>query len=109
MDELLPPLWTTTPWWMPLAAVAVGFFLAQGIEWLRRRRERRAHWAALGAEAAFCERRARTYRKDNVAAPLYRLPMIAYAENLPALLCDAGLTADDVDCASSGFTTRWRR
>jgi integrase len=56
----------TPLWWQPwipvvgaLAGAAVGFFLAQGTEWLRRRRQRRGHWAALRAEIDFCWRRER--------------------------------------------------
>lgn len=64
-------------------------------DWLRTRRRRRSHFAALRAEMDFCCELARTYLRDNIAAPLYRLPTIAYANSLPALLADAALEESD--------------
>ena len=43
----------------------------------------------------YCRSLAQTYVRDRVAAPLYRLPTIAYANSLPALLTDAALTESD--------------
>jgi hypothetical protein len=44
----------------PLVGVLVGFVLAQGVESLRGRHRRRAHWGALRAEIDFC----RAARRD---------------------------------------------
>jgi hypothetical protein len=44
----------------------------------------------------YCRDQARTYLRDEVSAPLYRLPTAAYANSLPALLESAALL-DDTD------------
>lgn len=96
------------PWWMPLVAslcgVSVGFLLSQGKDWLSRRRRRRAHWAALGAELELCRRNAETYVHDRVLAPLYRLPTIAYKHSLPALLGEGAIAADEVSAVMQYFS-----
>jgi hypothetical protein len=66
----------------------VGFVLGQGVTSLQRRRRLRAHWAALDAEITICGRQARAYLRDNVAAPLYRLPTMASAASFPRLLSE---------------------
>jgi hypothetical protein len=70
---------------------AVAFALVLLYDWLKSRRRRRAHFAALRAEIEHCRGLAQTYLTDGVAAPLYRLPTVAYAHSLPALLADGGL------------------
>ena len=57
----------------------------------------RGNWAALHVEVRECGRIASGYIKDNVAAPLYRLPTICYGNCLPSLLSDAGINEDDAD------------
>jgi hypothetical protein len=42
-----------------------------------------------------CADLAATYLKDNVQAPLYRLPLQAYSASLPALLSDGALSAEE--------------
>ena len=43
----------------------------------------------------FCHDLATAYLRDKVAAPLYRLPTVAYANSLPALLTDGALNEPD--------------
>jgi hypothetical protein len=97
-----------TPWWVPLVAallgVTVGFFLTQAKEILSRRQRRRTHWAALRAELEFCRRRAETYVRDRVAAPLYRLPTSAYSHSFPALLSDGAVTEVEADALMQFFS-----
>jgi hypothetical protein len=83
-----------------LAGAVVGAVLGSGItlliEWWKGRTRRKAHWAALAAEMDYCRDRAETYLHDKPAAPLYRLPTVAYAHSLPALLEEAALL-DETD------------
>lgn len=74
---------------------ALAFFLVMTYDWLRARRRRRAHFSALKAEIGYCHDLAKAYLKEGVAAPLYRLPTVAYANSLPALLADAALNHSD--------------
>ncbi|NMG42865.1 hypothetical protein GPA22_03825 [Aromatoleum toluvorans] len=69
----------------------LAFALIVLYDWLKSRRRRRAHFAALRAEIEHCRTLAQTYLTDGIPAPLYRLPTIAYAHSLPALLADGGL------------------
>ena len=89
------------PWWMPIAAslsgVALGFVLANVRDWWSRRRRRKAHWSALGAELEFCRHHAEVYSRDYIAAPLYRLPTVAYRHSLPALLAEGAVNEGDLD------------
>ncbi len=77
-----------------VGAVIVGVLLAFFLEWLVARRRRRGHFLALRAEMEYCHNLAKTYIDDMVAAPLYRLPTIAYANSFPALLAVAALKND---------------
>jgi hypothetical protein len=83
-----------------LAGAVVGAVLGSGItlltEWWKGRTRRQAHWAALGAEMDYCRDRAETYLGDKPAAPLYRLPTVASAHSLPALL-EAAALLDETD------------
>lgn len=91
-----PPV-ATEAWYQTTEVIAafvgaaVAFALVLLYDWLKSRRRRRAHFAALRAEIEHCRRLAQTYLTDGVAAPLYRLPTVAYAHSLPALLADGGL------------------
>lgn len=74
-----------------VTGAVVAFLLLVAYDWLRARRRRRAHFAALEAEMDYCRDLAQTYLRDGVKAPLYRLPIVAYANSLPALLSEAAL------------------
>jgi hypothetical protein len=75
--------------------VVLGFSLSEGKEWLLRRRRRKANWGALKAEVKICADLAERFLKDNVAAPLYRLPRASCDHALPPLLADA--SADETE------------
>lgn len=66
----------------------LGFVLGEVKEWLARRRRRKAHWRALGAEAELCREMAEEFLRANVMAPLYRLPTLSYSHSFPVLLAD---------------------
>jgi hypothetical protein len=75
-----------------ITGAAVAFFVVVAYDLLRSRRRRRAHFAALRAELEYCRTLADTYLRDQIAAPLYRLPTHAYSASFPALLADAALS-----------------
>jgi len=77
--------------------ICFGFALSN---WGIRRREDqslRSHIDVLGAEIRYCGFLAATYLHENVRAPLYRLPVEAYREALPALLRGGVLRGDDAN------------
>jgi hypothetical protein len=78
-----------------VVGVVVSFSLTFFTEWWKGRARRRAHWAALGAEMNYGRDLATTYLSDKPAAPLYRLPIVAYAHSLPALLTAAAIDEPD--------------
>ena len=86
-----------------VTGAVVAFFLVVSYDWLRARRRRRAHFAALRAEMDYCRGLAEIYLRDRVAAPLYRLPTVAYASSLPALLSEAALSEPDARSLLSFF------
>ncbi len=88
-------VWTSREVQAVLFGVALAFFLSLFTEWQRSRARRRCHWAALSAEMEYCRSLADTYLRTNIAAPLYRLPTVAYANSLPALLSEAALSESD--------------
>ena len=87
------------PWWAPLLSgligVLVGFGLNELRERSRRKRERHGHFEALAAELQICAEMARGYINGGVKAPAYRMPMIAYARSIPALLADGVLRFEE--------------
>lgn len=76
--------------------LVLGFLLGLVPTWWASKRKTRTHWAALRAEIEFCSGRATIYMKDEVQAPLYRLPMKAYTASLPVLLGEGEVTESDV-------------
>jgi hypothetical protein len=66
----------------------LGFLLSELKDWRARVRRRKAHWSALGAEIELCREIAESYLRDNVQAPLYRLPTLSYLNSFPVLLAD---------------------
>jgi hypothetical protein len=79
-----------------LVGVVVGSGITLLVDWRKSRARQQAHWAALGAEMDYCRDRAEIYLRENVASPLYRLPTVAYAHSLPALL-EAAALLDETD------------
>lgn len=78
-----------------VTGASLAFVLVVLYDWLRARRKRRAYFAALRAEMNLCSDLAQTYVGDRIAAPLYRLPTVAYSNSLPALLSEAALGERD--------------
>ena len=77
--------------------VALGFGLGFVPPWLDRQRRMKLHWQALRAENLIALERVTELLNENVAAPLYRLPMRAFDAALKALLADgANITPDKI-------------
>jgi hypothetical protein len=75
--------------------VVLGWVLALGPDWYRRKRMRKAHWEMLGAEISICTKRAKWYINRTVIAPLYRLPTSAFSVSFPVLVSEADVTGDE--------------
>lgn len=86
-----------------VTGTVVAFFLVVLYDWFRARRRRRSHFAALRAEMDYCNHLAQTYLRDRIAAPLYRLPIVAYSNSLPALLSEASLNESETHLLLSFF------
>lgn len=75
--------------------VVLGFCLGLIPPWLNRQRRMKLHWQALRAENLIAIERVTEFLNENIAAPLYRLPLRAYDAALKALLHEAAnLTPD---------------
>jgi hypothetical protein len=83
--------------------VLVGFILAWVPQWADRRRRILAHWAALRAEVLLCAECTNALLQDHVAAPLYRLPTLAYEKAFPLLLVEGELSELQVLALSRFF------
>jgi hypothetical protein len=77
--------------------VILGFWLGQRSAAKRSDESMRAHIDALGMEIRYCGKLAAEYAKDNVIAPLYRLPDTFYKLAVPELLREGLLTGNDTD------------
>jgi hypothetical protein len=77
--------------------VALGFGLGFIPPLLDRQRRMKLHWQALRAENLLVSERVSNLLNDNVAAPLYRLPLRAFDAALSSLLADgAHITPDKI-------------
>lgn len=76
--------------------VVLGFLLGLVPQWAIRSRRLATHWAALFAELEQCEPKLKNLLKDNVQAPLYRMPVMAYEASYLTLLSDGDVSANDV-------------
>jgi len=74
-----------------LIGVGLGLWSTHWREKRQRRRSHRSYWSALSAEIDLCEELAKAYVRDEVAAPLYRLPTLAYDNGFPKLLGDGAV------------------
>lgn len=94
-----------------LLGVIIGFVLGLLPPWLTSKRRAKTHFAALNSEVEMCRSFACHYLTDGVEAPLYRLPLDAYAASLPALLSDAALSKDEVTAITQfyGLVTELNR
>lgn len=75
-----------------LAGVIIGAVITQGSTAWQKRKRHFAYWSALRAEVDICRNHASNYKKDQKAAPLYRLPVTAYKKGFPALLGDGAVS-----------------
>jgi len=87
-----------------LILVVLGFVLAWVPQWFDRRRRIVAHWGALRAEALLCAEAAHSLLTDDVLAPLYRLPTIAFEKSFPLLLVEGELSEQEVLSISRFFS-----
>ena len=87
-----------------VTGAVVAFVLVVTYDHLRSRRRRRAHFAALRAELEYCRSLADTYLRDQIAAPLYRLPTQAYSASMPALLAEAALSESETSSLLQFFS-----
>jgi hypothetical protein len=79
-----------------LILVLLGVVLGWAPQWFDRHRKLKTHWQALRAEATRCVELAKTYRTDNVMAPLYRMPTMAFEKSFPVLLVDGDVTEEEL-------------
>lgn len=97
------PEWFSTQLIAAVVGVALGFLLSEAKDWALRRRRRRAHWAALRAELDLCKEAAEMYLGDKVAAPTYRLPVVAYENALPSLLSEGVVSKEQAVALTKFF------
>ena len=81
--------------WFGLGGVIIGAVITQGIAWFQRRKRHRAYWSAMSAEIDLCNGLSKAYVRDEVQAPLYRLPTIAYDKGFEALLADGVVSEEE--------------
>ena len=75
-----------------LLGVVLGFFLAFFPPWYDRKRQLKGHFCALRAELELCEEKAKIFLEDEIASPLYRMPLRVYEVAVPILLTENALT-----------------
>jgi hypothetical protein len=90
--SILGPVVSSIP---TLAGVVVGAWIGYWKESWQRRKRQVSYWAAISAEVDLCAGLARAYVRDNVMAPLYRLPTLAYDKGFPALLGDGAVSEEE--------------
>ncbi|MFH0344169.1 MAG: hypothetical protein ACHBNF_19070 [Chromatiales bacterium] len=79
-----------------LVLLVVGFALGHVPGWLDRKRKLRTHWRAIDAEMVLLKEKSETLLKDEVRAPLYRLPVVAYETSFPILLAEGAVTEEEI-------------
>lgn len=96
--------WLSTEVKAAFVGTACAFIFSGVKDWRARCQKRKSHWCALRAEIEVCRDKAETYLRDNIIAPLYRLPTIAYSQSFPALLSDAAVAEGEVKSLIEFFT-----
>ena len=72
--------------------VSLGVFLAYVIEWVRSQNRRKVLWSALATEVHLCKKTAEQYCPDDAkAAPLYRMPLIAFKNGFGELVSSGAM------------------
>lgn len=84
-----------------LAGTVVGFVLNEIARKIERSRSEAKHWAALRAEVERCASTAEGFVRDDVMAPLWRLPMQAYL----AAVADGGMSTVDASALADFYST----
>ena len=80
--------------------ILFGFLLGRAPTWLDRKRRLKTHWSAIRSEVEQCKSKAGTLLKDNIRAPLYRLPLLSYQVSFPILLAEG--TLDESEASEIG-------
>jgi hypothetical protein len=77
-------------------SVVVGFILGHVPRWLDRHRRIKTHWHSLRAEALLCKKAAEAFLAAKIAAPLYRLPVVAFERAFPILITDGSVSEQEL-------------
>lgn len=86
-----------------LGGVILGAIIANGVEWLQKRKRHVAYWSAMSAEIDLCCEQAGVYLNDQVIAPLNRLPIVAYTNAFPGLLGDGAVSGGEAKAVLSFY------
>ena len=76
--------------------LVAGFILAHIPSMFDRKRKLKTHWHAIRAELLLSKAKAESLIDAGIAAPLYRLPVVAYNTSFPILLAEGAVNEDDV-------------
>jgi len=76
--------------------IVAGFILAHIPGMFDRKRKLKTHWHAIRAELLLSKEKAGILLNAGIAAPLYRLPVVAYSTSFPILLAEGAVTEDEV-------------
>jgi len=76
--------------------VVLGFLLSWVLQWFSGKKKCKTHWAALSAEVEKWKEMAEGYLKDDVVAPLGRLPVSCFQTSLPVLLAEAAVAKEEL-------------
>jgi len=79
-----------------IVLVLLGFVLAAVPLWYDRKRRLKGHFQALRAELDLVEEKAKIFLNDEVASPLYRMPLRVYEVAVPILLTEEALSEEEV-------------
>lgn len=75
--------------------IIIGFILAHVPGIFDRRRKLKTHWYAIRAEMLLSREKAEALLIAGIAAPLYRLPVIAYTTSFPILLSEGAVSEEE--------------
>lgn len=76
--------------------IVSGFILAHIPGIFDRKRKLKTHWHAIRAEMLLSKEKAEVLLNAGIAAPLYRLPVIAYRTSFPILLAEGAVSEEEV-------------
>lgn len=87
-----------------IIGVIAGFALSEIKSWLTYRKKLTSHWAAIRTEVGACHAKAKMFLADNIMAPLYRLPTMAYTNCVPNLLVDGEISEQELNSISAFYS-----